>query len=201
MQRGHPIGWTPEEFGIHASPSASVISNPRLLDNPIVAANDAFCALTGYRTGDIIGRNCRFRAGPPTEPWLTDAILTGTREKRSVLVEILNYRRDGTPFRNAVLVAPIFAGDGALAYYIGTQCKVTEPGATATTERSRSACAKVHQLSPRQRQILIEIAAGYSSKEIGYHLSLSEKTIKMHRALLFAKLDVPSMAVAVEAGL
>ena len=33
---------------IRLSPIATVLSNPRLPDNPIVAANAAFCGLTGY---------------------------------------------------------------------------------------------------------------------------------------------------------
>jgi hypothetical protein len=205
MTTGRFGGRTLREFGIHSSPIATVISNPRLADNPIVAANDAFYALTLYSASEVIGRNCRFLAGPDTEPCLTDAIRQGTRERRSVLVEILNYRRDGSPFRNAVLVAPIFDADGALAYYMGTQCEMPEPMTSARADRRLIAAAKVAQLSPRQRQILVEIAAGRSSKQIGYQLRLSERTVKMHRALLFAKLDAPSIAVvvriAVEAGL
>lgn len=50
------------------SPIASVISNPRLPDNPIIAVNSAFCSLTGYGPEDVLGRNCRFLAGPATEP-------------------------------------------------------------------------------------------------------------------------------------
>ena len=45
---------------IEKSPIASVISNPRLPDNPLVAVNDAFLQLTGYDRDFIIGRNCRF---------------------------------------------------------------------------------------------------------------------------------------------
>jgi len=52
---------------IEKSPIASVISNPRLPDNPIVAVNDAFEALTGYDREYIVGRNCRFLAGEATE--------------------------------------------------------------------------------------------------------------------------------------
>ena len=37
------------------SPIASVISNPRLPDNPIVVANAAFYALTGYGPEDVLG--------------------------------------------------------------------------------------------------------------------------------------------------
>ena len=43
-------------------------------------------------------------------------------------------------------------------------------------------------LPPRQRQVLELVAVGHSSKQIAYKLGLSEKTIKMHRALLLPKL-------------
>jgi PAS domain-containing protein len=33
---------------VEASPIATVLTNPRLPDNPVIAANHAFCALTGY---------------------------------------------------------------------------------------------------------------------------------------------------------
>lgn len=82
---------------IENSPVASVISNPRLPDNPITAVNDRFIELTGYDREEIVGRNCRFRSGPGTESWLTEEIRRGVREKTPVLVELLNYKRDGTP--------------------------------------------------------------------------------------------------------
>jgi PAS domain-containing protein len=78
------------------SPVASVISNPRLQDNPIIACNQAFIDLTGYAENEILGRNCRFLAGPATEPRLSGLIREGVRDKRPVLVEILNYKKDGT---------------------------------------------------------------------------------------------------------
>lgn len=111
---------------IKASPIAAVISDPRIPQNPIVAVNDAFCELTGYPVDEIIGRNCKFLAGPATEPWLTERISAGVRERRPVLVEILNYKRDKTLFRNAVLVAPVFDGDGQLEYFLGSQVELPD---------------------------------------------------------------------------
>lgn len=190
---------------IDLSPIASVISNPRLPDNPLVAVNDAFCALTGYRRDDVLGRNCRFLAGPTTEPWLTDAIRQGTRRNQQTLVTIRNYKQDGTPFRNAVLVAPIFDADGAIAFFLGSQVEVRDDEAHDWSARRRIARDQVEALSPRQREVLREMAEGYRSKEIGFHLHLSEKTVKMHRALLLEKLGVRNMAgairIAVDAGL
>jgi PAS domain S-box-containing protein len=65
---------------IRLSPIATVLSNPRRPDNPIVAADAAFCALTGYEEREIVGRNCRFLAGPGTEPWLTERIRQALRD-------------------------------------------------------------------------------------------------------------------------
>ena len=128
---------------IKGSPIAAVISDPRLPVNPIVAVNDAFCKLTGYPSDEIIGRNCKFLAGPATEPWLTDRIATGIREHRPVLVEILNYKRDGTPFRNAVLVAPVFDDDGSLEYFIGSQVELQDADVGPLSSRHAHAVALV----------------------------------------------------------
>ena len=190
---------------IRVSPIAAVISDPRLPLNPIVAVNDAFCRLTGYPVDEIVGRNCKFLAGPATEPWLTERISAGVRERRPVLVEILNYKRDQTPFRNAVLVAPVFDVDGELEYFLGSQVELPDDAVGPLSARHAHAVAVVKTLSPRQREILQRIAAGYRSKQIAWQLSLSEKTVKMHRSLMFQKLGTANIAdairIAVEAGL
>src|SRR3989337_2840296 len=103
-----------------------VVSNPRLPDNPIEVANPAFCELTGYAEGDIIGRNCRFLAGERTEPWLTDRLRSAIGGKRPVLVDILNYRSDGSAFRNGVMVTPLFDEGGDLAWFLGSQVDLGE---------------------------------------------------------------------------
>lgn len=190
---------------IASSPIATIVTDPRLPDNPIVAANRAFCELTGYSEGEIIGRNCRFLAGPETEPWRTEEIRAAIAERRPGLTELINYRRDGTPFRNAVMIAPVFDDKGELEYFIGSQMDAGDsPDAPAAVRRQR-AIALVKSLSPRQLQILREMAAGYRNKQIAWRLSLSEKTVKMHRALMLEKLGAATSAdavrIAVEAGL
>ncbi len=190
---------------IESSPIASVISNPRLPDNPIVASNQAFSDLTGYDPDFIIGRNCRFLAGPATEPWLTEEIRRGVRERKPVLVEILNYKKDGTPFQNAVLVAPFFDDDGELEYFLGSQVEIDSDGPSLAKARRMRATEIVKDLSKRQREVLKYIAKGLLNKQIAHELNLSERTIKMHRAILMKRLEAPSAAdmvrLAVEAGM
>ena len=190
---------------IARSPVASVISNPRLPDNPIIAVNQAFCDLTGYSPDEILGRNCRFLAGPSTEPWLTERIRQGTRDRKPTLVEILNYKRCGQPFRNAVLVAPVFLPDGQLEYFIGSQVELDVDAIGPSSSRRDRAVEIVRTLSPRQREVLQQVAAGYRSKQISFKLGLSEKTVKMHRSLILEKIGTHNVAdairLAVEAGL
>ena len=187
------------------SPIPSVISDPRLPDNPIVACNDAFCDLTGYPVEDVVGRNCRFLSGPATEPWLTEEIRRGVREHKPVLVEILNYKRSGQPFRNAVLVAPIYDENDALLYFLGSQLEIDATAATPSSMRRIRAAEMVKALSPRQGQVLKLVANGLLNKQIAAELDLAEKTVKMHRAILMKKLDLHTTAdlirLAVEAGL
>ena len=189
---------------IGTSPIAAVISNPRLPDNPIVECNDAFVALTGYSREQIIGRNCRFLSGAETEPWLTEMLRSGIRRRQPVMVEILNYKKDGSPFRNAVMVAPIFDAAGELEYFLGSQVEIAEDVARANEARREVAHARVVALSRRQREVLLHIAAGKLNKQIAYELGLSERTVKMHRAAVFAALGVRTSAdvirLAIEAG-
>lgn len=190
---------------IENSPIASVVSDPRMPDNPLIAANDSFCALTGYDREFIIGRNCRFLSGEATEPWLTEEIKRGVREQKSVLVEILNYKKDGTPFQNAVLVAPLFDDDGELEYFLGSQVEIDSDAPSLAKARRMRAVEIVKDLSKRQREVLQYIAQGMLNKQIAYELDLSERTIKMHRSILMKRLNVPSAAdmvrLAVEAGM
>lgn len=189
---------------IDASPTAAVISDPRQADNPIIACNEAFVRLTGFAREEIVGRNCRFLSGPDTEPELTQMLRDGIRRKQPVMVEILNYKKDGTPFRNAVMVAPIFDDAGELEYFLGSQMEVVSTTGISSADRSDAAREKIAALTGRQREILAMMSAGKLNKQIAYSLGLSERTVKMHRAALLKALDVKTSAdairLAVEAG-
>ena len=50
------------------------------------------------------------------------------------------------------------------------------------------------QLTQREREILHQLAAGYSNKEIGERLHISAKTVDNHRTRMMAKLDVHSFS-------
>lgn len=190
---------------IHASPIAMVITNPSAPDNPIEGANDAFCRLTGYAESEVLGRNCRFLAGENTEAWVSQQIRNAIGHRRPVLVDILNYRRDGTTFRNGVMITPLFDDSGDLAYFLGSQVDLGLDEEAALSVRRARASAAITALPPRQLQVLRAMAAGLLNKQIAHQLGIAEKTVKMHRALLLERLGVTTSAeairLAVEAGL
>lgn len=43
-----------------------IVTDLKIDDNPIIAANRQFEQLTGYTEDELIGRNCRILAGPET---------------------------------------------------------------------------------------------------------------------------------------
>ena len=191
---------------IENSPLAAVVSDPRLPDNPIIECNEPFLELTGYTREEVIGRNCRFLSGPDTEPWLSTKMRESIQEQRPVLVEILNYRKNGTSFRNAVMVVPLYDENGDLRYYLGSQIEVPKGDGylNGSAEGMSNSRSKVEVLTARQREILIQMADGKLNKQIAFDLGLSERTVKMHRAALFRALGVKTSAdairIAVEAG-
>jgi len=184
---------------IAATPIASVITDPRRPDNPIVAVNRAFCELTGYREEEIVGRNCRFLAGPDTEPEARALLRDAVRDGRPTLARMLNYRKDGSAFRNAVMIAPVFGPAGGIAYFIGSQMETGE-GEVDLEARRREAAGRVAALTPRQRQVLAHMIAGYRNKQTAGFLGIDEKTVKMHRAALLTKLGIASSAEAIRIG-
>ena len=181
---------------IQLSPIATVVTNPRLPDNPIVCVNQAFVDLTGYPAEEAVGRNCRFLAGPESDPAVQALLRNAVRREQPVLVEIQNYRRNGELFRNAVMIAPRFDVAGRLTHFIGSQMDVTAGAAMPSVRRQQSKDL-VRMLTPRQREVLEKIMRGLRSKQIAAALDISEKTVKMHRAGLLARLGVQTSADAV----
>ena len=110
---------------VRATRMPMVITNPRRPDNPVVFANEAFCRLTGYAREEILGRNCRFLQGPETDPEAVSRIRAAVDAVRPIEIDIRNHRKDGAPFWNRLLMAPVFDGNGVLAYFFASQVDVT----------------------------------------------------------------------------
>ena len=116
----------PFAAAMRATRMSMLITDPRQPDNPIVYCNDSFLKLTGYRRDEVMGRNCRFLQGPGTDAEAVDVIRTALRNRADIAIDILNYRKDGTPFWNALYVSPVIDETGELQFFFASQLDVTD---------------------------------------------------------------------------
>lgn len=101
------------------------LADPTEPDCPIVFVNRAFCELTGYAMSEAVGRNCRFMQGPDTDPATVRQLHEAVSSGSAVAVDILNYRKNGTSFWNALHVGPVFDERRELRYFFSTQWDVS----------------------------------------------------------------------------
>ena len=102
-----------------------IVTDPRRADHPIVFVNRAFSQMTGYATDEIIGRNCRFLQGAETDRAVVAEIRAAIADSREIATEVLNYRKDGSAFWNALFISPVYDNEGVLLYYFASQLDVS----------------------------------------------------------------------------
>jgi PAS domain S-box-containing protein len=129
-----------------------LITDPRQPDNPIVFVNDAFLTLTGYARSEVMGRNCRFLQGPETDRATVDRIRGAIAVGEGIEVEILNYRKDGTPFWNALVVGPVRDRANEISHFFACQHDVTEQK-KAAFELARTKASLEDLVSRRTRDL------------------------------------------------
>ncbi|MEL7430479.1 MAG: PAS domain-containing protein [Pseudomonadota bacterium] len=98
-----------------------VFSDPNIPDNPMIFVSDEFETQTGYSVEESLGQNCRFLQGVDTDPHAVEAIRHGLKAETRFTIDILNYRKDGTPFLNRLRIRPIYSDDGKLLFFAGAQ--------------------------------------------------------------------------------
>jgi phosphoserine phosphatase RsbU/P len=115
-----------KDRALSATAEGITIADARLPDRPIIYANAGFERLTGYAISDVLGRNCRFLQGSGTGLDAINQIHTALREECECTVQLLNYRKDGTPFWNRLSITPVRDASGEVTHFIGVQSDVTE---------------------------------------------------------------------------
>ncbi|MBI3260631.1 MAG: PAS domain S-box protein, partial [Ignavibacteriae bacterium] len=103
-----------------------IITDAEQPDNPIIFSNEGFYDITGYSPYETLGKNCRFLQGKETDANSIKAIKKCIKEKRYFEGEILNYRKDGTPFWNFLRIAPVPNENGDVTHFVGFQNDITE---------------------------------------------------------------------------
>ena len=110
------------------------IAENRGINCPLTFVNEAFCRLTGYRAEEVLGRDVRFLQGPHTSPAAVARISDALRAGEPITLELVNHRKDGTPFWNELNISPIHDPQGRVTHFIGVQTDVTARRKAAESE-------------------------------------------------------------------
>jgi PAS domain S-box-containing protein len=102
-----------------------LVTDPTLPGNPIIFANNAFINLSGYTMDELVGQDPHFMNGEETDPEAIQRYQTAIREGRDETLEILQYRKDGTPFRAMLFASPLGNGQGGITNHFLSYLDIT----------------------------------------------------------------------------
>ena len=159
-------GTDPFVAAVRSTRMPMIVTDPRQVDNPVVYANDAFCWMTGYERREILGRNCRFLQSPETDARTVARIRAAVAATQPIEIDIRNRRKNGEPFWNRLLMAPVFDAAGRLAYFIASQVDVSvERERLAGLETDNAALmaeltGRLHAQQEREREMAFAMRAG-----------------------------------------
>ncbi|KAM3099924.1 PAS domain S-box protein [Phormidesmis sp. 146-12] len=148
------------ERAIGASSNGIIITDATLPDNPMIYVNPGFERITGYSADEVVGKNGRFLEGPEANQMALESLRSAIKAGEDCVVNLRNYRKDGTLFWNELSVSPVRDAQGRLTHYVGVQ--------TDTTERKRAedALQRQYQRTLLLRQITQEIRQSLDTQQI-----------------------------------
>ncbi len=140
----HRIGAAP----VNAASQIDLITRLRLLESVVVNANDAiliteaepvdmpgpcilyanpaFTRTTGYTLADVVGKSPRLLQGPLSGTEVPAIIHAALKAWEPVVVELVNYRKDGSTFWVELSISPVCDATGWFTHWVSVQRDVTE---------------------------------------------------------------------------
>ncbi|MBV9772845.1 MAG: PAS domain-containing protein, partial [Gemmatimonadetes bacterium] len=147
---------------------AVVVTDPKPLGGTgprIVYVNEAFTRATGYAPGEVLGKTPRILQGTGTDPDTLRRIRAALERREPVRAEMLDYRKDGTPFWVEISIVPVRDESGALVQWASVQRDTTERRQAEETElrlaRETAARAQEEEARREIETILESITDGF----------------------------------------
>ena len=150
-----------------------IVTDATLPGNPIVFANDAFVELSGYTLDELVGRDPHFMDGRGTDPDAVRQYQAAIKEGRDETLEILQYRKDGTPFRAMLFACPLDDGQGTVTNHFLSYLDITrrhdaeenlraltselEERVSARTRELEAANERLSNLVAEREMLLVEV--------------------------------------------
>tara|TARA_B100001971_G_scaffold84647_1_gene78010 strand:+ start:124448 stop:126010 length:1563 start_codon:yes stop_codon:yes gene_type:complete len=100
-----------------------VIVDMKSKNKDCVYVNQKFLEKTGYEAGEVIGKNLNLLQGKLTHEKSILAMRDSFKKKIICCHDVVNYKKDGSPFLNRLIMCPFEKDDEF--YYIGLQNDIT----------------------------------------------------------------------------
>ena len=109
-------------------------------DLPIVYANSAFEALTGYRVAEAIGRTPRMLQCEDTSVSERQRIAAAIHRREAVQAELLNQAQDGRRYWVDLQISPVFDTEGECKHFVAVQrdCTAERESRVGAERRERA---------------------------------------------------------------
>lgn len=150
-----------------------LVTDATLPGNPITFANQAFIDLSGYSVDELLGQDPHFMNGKATDPAAIDSYKAAIEAGRDDTVEILQYRKDGQPFRAMLFASPLDDGQGKVVSHFLSYLDITrrydaeeslreltqelEARVTARTEELEAANGRLTALLAEREMLMVEV--------------------------------------------
>ncbi len=146
-------------------------------------ANQAGCVLADIRMPGMSGLELQEVLAEKGMP-IPVIILTGHADVSAAVRAMKHGAVDFVekPFEPDALVAAIEQANGK------------DRAARATARRDSEVAGRIASLTPREREVMDMVTAGKANKVIAFELSISERTVELHRSRIMKKMGVHSAA-------
>ena len=150
-----------------------LVTDATLPGNPIVFANQSFVDLSGYSMDELLGQDPHFMNGEGTDPDAIRRYEAAILERRDETLEILQYRKDGSPFRAMLFASPVDDGQGTITNHFLSYLDITrrydaeedlraltselETRVAARTRELEAANTKLSALVTEREMLLVEV--------------------------------------------
>lgn len=105
-------------------PYCLTIVDVKAQGRPCIFVNDKFLENTGYEPHEAIGRNLSYLQDELTPQETIEFMRQYFAKKVSCIQDVINYKKDGTPFLNRLLMLPL-SMSGTQSLYLGIQNDIT----------------------------------------------------------------------------
>jgi PAS domain S-box-containing protein len=150
-----------------------LVTDATLPGNPIVFANQSFVDLSGYTMDELLGQDPHFMNGEGTDPEAIRRYEAAILERRDETLEILQYRKDGRPFRAMLFASPVDDGQGTITNHFLSYLDITrrydaeedlraltselEARVGARTQELEAVNARLSALVTEREMLLVEV--------------------------------------------